>query len=87
MQRRLIRDLHRETHRYVANHAYRDFQVAETICVSSPNEVSYHLTVTYPEFFEELTTAEITDTSQHFTKHVEKGLVLVDSRGRGSFQR
>ena len=87
MQRRVIRTLYRATRKYIIDHAYRDFVSAETVCVTSPKEVGYHLTVTYPQYFEDLSTIGISSTVEEFTGNFEKGEVLVDSRGRGTFQR
>jgi len=71
--------IRRYAKRYVLNHSFHDVIWAETICIFDRVAVHNYIHVTYPELLDGVLLSDIPD--------IERGEVLVDSRGRGSFQR
>ena len=72
--------LRREARRYVFRNGFHDVIWAETVCRTDHVEVLNYLHVVYPELSEGMLISDVPDFA-------EKGLVLVDSRGRGALQR
>lgn len=70
--------LRRKSRQFILKHAYHDVIWAETVCRSNRLEVINFLTVEYSDRPEGLQVSQVPD--------IEKGEVLVDSRGRGSWQ-
>lgn len=56
------------------NHTYRDYELAETVCIMPFDYVAEFYSVQHNEFVQE-------------TVGVERGEVMADSRGRGTFQK
>lgn len=74
-QRSAQAQIRRLARRYVLNTAYRDFVQAESVCrCSRPDILNYVCSFSS----DGVQLSEI--------PNVQKGLVLVDSRGRGAFQ-
>jgi hypothetical protein len=72
--------LRRRAKQYVLRHGFHDVIWAETICRTDRVEVHNYVHVTYPDLSEGMLLSDIPD-------YAEKGLVLVDSRGRGALQQ
>jgi len=71
--------IRRYARRWILNHSYHDIIWAETICIFNNVEVVNYIHVHYPELSEGMLMSDLPDA--------EKGLVLVDSRGRGAYQQ
>ena len=71
--------IRRYAKKHIINHSYHDVIWAETICTFDRVQVHNYIHVTYPELVDGVLLGDIPD--------IERGEVLVDSRGRGTFQR
>ena len=72
--------LRRKTKQFVLKLGFHDIIWAETICRTDRAEVHNYVHVTYPDLAEGMLLSDIPDFA-------EKGLVLIDARGRGALQR